>query len=184
MSFTFFYGKDSPFSNFHQSGEKFQLFGQKFNCAEQAIMWSKAWLFGDTEKAEQILEEKSPKAQKKLGREVGGYDETMWKAMRMQVVYMVLQAKFCQSAYYKQELLKTKATMMVEASPYDKVYGIGLNEEDAENTNPSQWPGKNILGKIMTKLKREIAFNEIHKKFDLEDILNIGINAKKKELSS
>jgi ribA/ribD-fused uncharacterized protein len=181
MSYTFFFKPQSPFSNWHQNGETFTLFGQEFNCGEQAMMWCKAWLFGDMEKASEILSAEYPKEQKALGREVSGYDETMWIAMRMQVVYMVLKAKFTQSKFYKQQLLNTGKTVMVEASPYDKIYGIGLNKEKAKMMPENQWPGKNLLGKLMTKLKKEMMQGQEHKEFDLQEILDLGVEAKVKE---
>ena len=181
MSYTFFFRPQSPFSNWNQNGETFTLYGQTFNCGEQAIMWCKAWLFGDMEKASEILASEYPKEQKALGREVGGYDEIMWKAMRMQVVYMVLKAKFTQSDYYKTKLLETGVSKMVEASPYDKIYGIGLSEEKARMVPENQWPGKNLLGRLMTKLKKEMILGEAHKHFELQDILDLGVEAKVKE---
>lgn len=179
MSYTFFCRSSSPFSNWNQNGEKFELYGQYFNCAEQAMMWCKAWLFGDMDKAKEILASEYPKEQQALGREVEGFDETMWQAMRMQVVYMVLKAKFTQLSFYEKALLDTGDTIMVEASP-DKTYGIGIAEAKARMVPVNEWPGKNLMGKLMTKLKKEI-FNDDLKDFELQDILDLGIEAKVKE---
>ena len=180
MSYTFFFRPVSPFSNWHVSGEKIKLYGQEFNCGEQAMMWCKAWLFGDLEKASEILKAKTPKEQKALGRLVGGYDETMWQAMRMQVMYMVLKAKFTQIPFYLEKLMATGQTKMVEASPYDKLWGNGLSEEKSRMIPENQWPGKNLLGKVMTRLRSDIASNQM-KNFTLDEILQIGIVAKQKE---
>jgi ribA/ribD-fused uncharacterized protein len=179
MSYTFFCKSSSPFSNWNQNGETFELYGQTFNCAEQAMMWCKAWLFGDMEKAKEILASEFPKEQQALGREVEGFDETMWKAMFMQVVYMVLKAKFTQLESYKKSLLDTGDTIMVEASP-DKFYGIGIPEAKARMVPIEQWPGKNFMGKIMTKLKKEMISDDV-KDFELQDILDLGIEAKVRE---
>ena len=103
----------------------------------------------------------------------------MWQAMRMQVVYMVLKAKFTQLSFYEKALLDTGDTIMVEASP-DKTYGIGIAEAKAKMVPVNEWPGKNLMGKLMTKLKKEI-FNDDLKDFELQDILDLGIEAKVKE---
>lgn len=73
MSYTFFCRSSSPFSNWNQNGEKFELYGQYFNCAEQAMMWCKAWLFGDMDKAKEILESEYRKNSKPWG--------VKWKAL-------------------------------------------------------------------------------------------------------
>jgi hypothetical protein len=180
MSYTFFFRPQSPFSNWNQNGETFTLYGQTFNCGEQAMMWCKAWLFGDMEKASEILASEYPKEQKALGREVGGYDETMWQAMRVQVMYMVLKAKFTQVRFCYDKLMSTGTTKMVEASPYDKLWGNGLSEEKSRMIPESQWPGKNLLGKVMTRLKGDI-FHNAMSDFTLDEILQIGIKAKQEK---
>lgn len=179
MSHTFFFREQSPFSNWHK--KNFELYGKTFNCGEQAMMWSKAMLFGDTNKAEEIMNTKEPRDQKKLGREVGGFDQTMWDSMQTRVMYNIMTGKF-KNADMWQHLERTKDTTMVEASPYDKIWGIGLSEYKAKQTPESQWPGQNLLGKMLTKYRNDRYRNKV-KEMTLDDILEVGVQAKQNEVS-
>ena len=172
MNYTFFYGNKSPFSNFHHA--RFTLYGQDFTSAEQAFMWCKAWLFGDTDVAKEILVAKTPIEAKKLGRKVGGFNETMWQAMRTRVMYMVIVAKFGQNAELWDKLSETIGTKMVEASPKDMVWGIGLSEDNARKTPEEEWRGQNLLGKMLTKYREDKIHGRV-KIMSLESILQVGV---------
>ena len=173
MDYTFFYDKTSPFSNFHNA--RFTLYGQDFTSSEQAFMWCKAWLFGDTDIAKKILVAKTPFEAKKLGRKVGGFNETMWQAMRTRVMYMVIVAKFGQNVDLWEKLESTIGTKMVEAAPKDMVWGIWLSEEDAKKTPESEWKGQNLLGKMLTKYREDKIHGKV-KIMSLESILQIGVS--------
>ena len=90
---------------------------------------------------------------KKLGREVSNYNEEVWVSKRTSVVSVANREKYNQNPDLKEILLATDDTIMVEASPYDKIWGIGLSEADAKKINPLKWPGLNLLGKVLTDLK-------------------------------
>ena len=132
------------------------LDGKKFNTAEQYMMYSKAKLFDDEEIAEKIMATSNPRVQKSLGRQVRNFDANVWQITAVDVVYKGNHAKFTQNSNLLKQLLATEGTVLVEASPYDKIWGIGLGEDDAKRTPPSQWPGTNLLGLVLTQLREDL----------------------------
>ena len=112
--------------------------------------------FNDSKTAEKILSAKNPREQKLLGRIVIGFDEDAWEKVREQIVYNVLKEKFTQNKVLKQELLKYENYQFVEASPYDKIWGIGLSEDNDLILDESKWKGQNLLGNCLTKLKDDL----------------------------
>lgn len=90
---------------------------------------------------------------KKLGREVSNYDDTIWSAKRVAVVSVASREKYSQNLDLKEILMAQGDNIMVEASPYDKIWGIGLSEADAKKMPQEKWPGLNLLGDILTDLK-------------------------------
>jgi ribA/ribD-fused uncharacterized protein len=152
--FTFFWQSESPFSQWHPA--KFKVKGKQFVCAEQYMMYGKAVLFGDHAVAERILSTTSPKTQKALGRKVTGFDDRKWRGERERIVYEGNHAKFTQNVDLLERLLATAGTELVEASPTDRIWGVGLSEEDPRILNPSQWRGENLLGKVLTRLREDL----------------------------
>ncbi len=152
--FTFFWRTNSPFSQWHPC--KFVIDEIKFNSAEQYMMFKKALLFKDDEIAEKILASSQAPEQKALGRQVKGFDKTIWESECKNIVYDANYAKFTQNPKLKEKLLETEGTTIVEASPYDCIWGIGLGEEDPEHFDRSKWKGKNWLGEILTQVRDDI----------------------------
>lgn len=130
--------------------------GIDFFCTEQEFMYRKAMLFEDDEIAKQILESKDPKEVKRLGRQVKNYDDRVWDAVRYDAMYAACRSKFTQNEAAKKALLSYPGKTFVEASPFDKIWGIGLSECDYRATSPALWRGKNLLGQIITRLRDEI----------------------------
>jgi len=153
--YTFFFGPESPFSQWHPA--TFVLDGVLFHCAEQAMMHGKALLFGDAEVAAELLETASPRQQKALGRKVRHFSDGPWKEHRERIVHAANVAKFGQNRPLRELLLATAGTDLVEASPYDRIWGIGLAATDPRATDPTQWRGQNLLGKILTQVRGELA---------------------------
>lgn len=179
--YTYFFSLASPFSNFHPASFKFR--DVQFSSSEQFMMYSKAKLFANHDIAQEILEinnypmvqdflsgkltreeivndkeltkywNEIQKEVKAFGRKVKNYDDKIWSEKRFNIVSVGVREKFSQNEDLKEILMKTGDTYMVEASPYDKIWGIGLSEYDAKKINPSQWPGENLLGKIFDNLK-------------------------------
>jgi ribA/ribD-fused uncharacterized protein len=155
--FTYFWRSNSPFSNWHPS--EFEIEGIKFANMEQYMMWSKAVLMEDYETADKVMKTTDPRACKALGRKVAPFDSALWDENKEEIVYLGCYEKFCQNEHLKKALLETEGEL-VEASPYDKIWGIGLNEEEAKRIPPERWPGKNLLGVVLTRVKEELNNSE------------------------
>jgi hypothetical protein len=152
--YTFFWETKSPFSQWHGVG--FEIDGVKFKTAEHFMMYKKAMLFSDTESAEEILNTKSPKDVKAIGRKVKGFNPKEWEDNCQKFVYEGNYAKFTQNEKMNKALMDTGDTLLVEASPYDAIWGIGLNEADAKKTPEEQWPGTNYLGIVLTQVREDL----------------------------
>ncbi|MEV2268221.1 NADAR family protein [Nonomuraea africana] len=120
--------------------------GHVFASAEHYMMAHKAWLFGDDRSAVAILAARHPGEAKRLGRAVQGFDEEIWNAHRFEVVVRGSIAKFSQHADLRHFLLATGRRVLVEASPLDRIWGIGLTATDERAAAPSAWQGLNLLG--------------------------------------
>ena len=147
--YVFFYG--GALSQWH----KVPIFYREimFNCAEQAMMYHKAMLFNDTVTAQKILDTDSPKAQKALGRKVTPFNPKEWSRMSRLIVLEINYAKFSQHEDLKELLLSTGYKILVEASPFDKVWGIGRREGTEGIEDQKNWNGKNWLGYCLSDVK-------------------------------
>ena len=150
----FFFGKQYVFSQWHPC--TFIIDGKRYNCAEQYYMEQKAKTFGDRIKAEMVMKEEDPRKQKMLGRCVNGYSNSVWWEKCHDVVYEGNFAKFSQNAFLREKLFATRGKLLVEASPYDSVWGIGLNIHDIRITNKNLWMGGNWLGYVLTKVREDL----------------------------
>jgi len=147
------------FSNWHPAS--FQFCGNNFANSEQAFMWSKAITFNDEETAALILKEINPKEVKKLGRLIKGFDEITWNEKRYGCMYNVLLDKFMQNEEMLQVLLATGDKILAEASPYDKIWGIGMDENEPGIEDESNWKGENLLGRVLMDVREYYReFNE------------------------
>jgi ribA/ribD-fused uncharacterized protein len=156
LSFHFFW--QGPLSNWHQSpftGGLWDGVTRDFNTAEQWMMAAKALLFNDHKSLQAIMASAQPKQQKALGRAVTGFNKTTWERQAQNLVYAGCALKFEQSALLKKFLLNTHG-LLVEASPYDQVWGIGIAESDPRATNPAQWLGTNWLGQVLTCVRNDL----------------------------
>ncbi|MBC8740389.1 NADAR family protein [Paraburkholderia sp. UCT31] len=151
-TFVFFWS--GPFSNWHPAS--YVRGGISFANSEQDMMYQKALAFGDADVAAEVLRTPNPKAVKALGRLVKGFDDAVWVGMRADVMDRALRGKFCQDPKLAQLLLDTGERMLVEASPYDRVWGIGLAEDHPDVTDPAKWRGLNELGKSLMRVRAEM----------------------------
>lgn len=149
-NWTFFW--NGPFSNWYPA--KFIYKGIKFENSEQAFMWEKAMHFKDVVISEMILKTPNPADVKKLGRQVIGYDDVEWSKVRYKYMFDVCLQKFSQNQSLKLELLNK--SNFVEASPYDRIWGIGMMEGDFGIENPNNWKGLNLLGKVLDEVRSSI----------------------------
>ncbi len=153
--FVFFWGNNDVFSNFYYSPFKHQ--GILFKWSEQAVMYRKARLFGANRIAEQILKAQTPKACKDLGRSRQiPFDEKVWVENREVIYEQVLNDKFGQGKL-RLPLVQTMGKTLVEASPFDKIWGIGLAEDHPHAEDPSKWKGLNLLGKVLMKVRNNVS---------------------------
>jgi ribA/ribD-fused uncharacterized protein len=124
----------------------FVIDGVRYPTAEHFMMAEKARLFGDSEARDRILAAGSPAAAKKLGRGVRGFHEQKWTRARFDIVVAGSRAKFGQNPTLAAFLAGTKDRVLVEASPVDRVWGIGLAATSAAAIRPEDWRGLNLLG--------------------------------------
>ena len=127
-----------------------------FSTAEQFMMYHKALLFGDTATAEAILKTNDPKKQKALGRLVKGFNEDLWNSNKFNIVVKGNLLKFSQSENLKKQLLSTENKVLVEGSPYDTVWGVGLKYDDPKILDEKNWQGENLLGKALMEVRKTL----------------------------
>lgn len=151
---TLFFTDRDPLSNWYIAD--FTVKGVQFNCVEQFMMYCKAKLFADENSASAILEARTPRKQKELGRAVKGYVDDEWNARRERIVEIGCLSKFQQNPDIGSVLLSTGSTLLVEASPYDKIWGAGLSADDPRILDVANWPGRNLLGKTLSKVRESL----------------------------
>lgn len=127
--------------------------GILFHTAEHWMMYQKAMLFGDDKIAYEMLQTPFPGPVKDLGRQVSGFDEKTWDQEKVGIVRLGNILKFSQSGELEDILLATGSTILVEASPYDSIWGIGLRESSKKAQKPAQWKGQNLLGYILMDVR-------------------------------
>jgi ribA/ribD-fused uncharacterized protein len=155
--FAFFWG--GTMSQWAKS--KFVIDGIEFNTCEQYMMYKKAMLFDDQVTADKILKADHPRVQKKLGREVTPYDDAKWVAICKEVVYDANVAKFTQNPEMREELMFTAGKTLVEASPHDKRWGIGLAADSPLAKDRSTWKGDNWLGEAIERVREDMISGKI-----------------------
>ena len=131
--------------------------GISYNCAEQYMMAEKARLFGDEETRNEILEASDPSIIKKLGRKVANFNPEVWDEKSIEVVYNGNLHKFGQNERLKEFLLSTGESTLVEASPYDKIWGVGKSEKERDINIPHFWKGENRLGFILMEVRETLS---------------------------
>ncbi|WP_344614255.1 NADAR family protein [Dactylosporangium salmoneum] len=136
---------------------EFEADGERFASAEHYMMWRKARLFGDEALAARILAATHPNQAKALGRQISGFDEETWVRERFAVVVAGSLAKFSARDDLRDFLLGTGDRVLVEASPLDRVWGIGLAAGDASADEPVRWRGLNLLGFALMRARYELA---------------------------
>ena len=128
------------------SNHSFEVNGVKYANAEQFMMAGKARLFDDSEILKSILKTSDPREIKALGRKVKNFDAKIWDKKKLDVVIEGNLAKFSQDPKLFDFIIETKDKILVEASPYDRIWGIGMKEDHPHCQTPSKWKGENLLG--------------------------------------
>ena len=152
--FQFFWHEYDPFGEFSQWFKSpFVVEGIHYETSEQYMMAKKALLFGDLIRYSLIMNEPDPSKCKKLGQQVQNFDGKVWDSCKEEIIFHANIAKFSQNELAKQLLLSTGDKIIAEASPYDKVWGIQMEANDPDSTNPAKWKGANLLGKTLMKVR-------------------------------
>ena len=152
--YVFFWKPPAVFSQWTASA--FAVDGVRYVTAEQFMMAEKARLFGDEATRGKILATANPRDQKRLGRQVQGFDGAVWQTQRLEIVVAGNVAKFSQNPPMLETLLATGDKTLVEASPFDRIWGIGLRADDARIYDPTQWRGENLLGQALVEVRQRL----------------------------
>ena len=131
----------------------FEIDGETYGSAEHYMMAGKARLFGDEAALARILAARTPAEAKSIGREIRGFDEATWDAERLAIVTRANHAKFGQNPALREFLLGTGDRVLVEASPVDAIWGIGLAVDHPDAGNPGRWRGLNLLGVALMNVR-------------------------------
>ena len=152
VKYLFFWGHTASDSSLTKAcfsqwfSSPFEVEDHKFPTAEHYMMYRKAKLFGDSVAMNQVLESIDPGKVKAIGRTVEGFDQAIWEEHRMEIAVSGNVAKFSSRAELKEFLLGIGKRVLVEASPVDKIWGIGLEEKSPLSSDPYKWKGTNLLG--------------------------------------
>lgn len=134
----------------------FAIDGLRYATAEHWMMAGKARLFDDADALAKVLASDDPDAAKAAGRAVRGFDEARWRAHRFDLIVAGNLAKFSQHPALRDFLLSTGDQVLVEASPVDAIWGIGLAADDPRAHDPAQWPGLNLLGFALMAVRERL----------------------------
>jgi ribA/ribD-fused uncharacterized protein len=159
VKYIFFWGHTKPktgvskscFSQWYDS--RFDSEGYHFMTAEHFMMYKKAVLFNDEQAAQRLLAASNPGEAK----EVVGFNQHTWESHRFDIVGAANMAKFGSHPELKDYLLNTGERILVEASPVDAIWGIGLAEDDPACENPNHWKGKNLLGFALMMVRDQLS---------------------------
>jgi ribA/ribD-fused uncharacterized protein len=160
LKYRFFWGhkprrdgalSDSCFSQWWSC--RFVVDGQVYSSAEQFMMAAKARWFGDDDSLARILATTDPGRAKALGRQVRHFVEATWETARFDLVTKGNLGKFRQNEALRLYLLSTKNQILVEASPLDRIWGIGLAADHEHAENPREWRGLNLLGFALVRTR-------------------------------
>lgn len=143
----------SPFSQWYK--HEMMIAGVKYNTAEQFMMAMKATHFKDEESLEKIMKERDPRKQKLLGKKVKNFDTESWNKVAKGYVRLGNYAKFSDPEL-KKFILETGNREIVEASPYDRIWGIGLGEDDPDALDKTKWLGTNWLGEVLVSVREQL----------------------------
>ncbi|MFD8251065.1 NADAR family protein [Streptomyces werraensis] len=134
----------------------FTVDGVQYATAEHWMMAAKARLFDDTEGERRVLAAGHPSEAKKAGRLVRGFDEEIWRRERFGIVVEGSVHKFAAHGELRSFLLNTGDRVLVEASPVDRVWGIGLAADAEAANDPTRWRGPNLLGFALMEARRRL----------------------------
>lgn len=161
-----FWGKDDWESNFYQAPFMVKLGDDRFmnvSCSEQWYMWRKAWYFGDYDSMYKLNEQGlQPAKYKQIGKKINGFDQSEWAGVRDDYMMEALLLKFGGNTDLARKLEDTGDSVLVETSPVDEYWGVGLPKTDLMGQpdyrwkNMMEWNGDNRLGFLLMTLRKEL----------------------------
>jgi len=134
----------------------FEVCGVWYNCTQQYLMAERARMFGDADRLDDIMWSRDPVQQTVLGHAVKNCDEARWRRAVPAMLLRGNMAKYAQNATLKRLLLATHPKVLVQASPYDTVYGVGLTPHDPRALDPEHWRGLNLLGTALMQTRQTL----------------------------
>jgi ribA/ribD-fused uncharacterized protein len=152
--FIFYFGEESIFSHWYKCN--FQIEAQDYCCVGQYMMYKKALLFGDDAIAQKIMNSTSPPRHRMLGKQIQGFDKKKWHEHCRTYSLEGNIAKFSQNPVLKEALLQSAGKIFAEASPYDRVWGIGLSLSNPKIYDRANWRGKNWAGESLEAARKEL----------------------------
>jgi ribA/ribD-fused uncharacterized protein len=158
-SWCFFWHASRPAGCFSQwwPHHPFRIDGLTYRTAEHWMMAEKARLFGDTDALDAILAAPDPGTAKKLGRCVLGFDNPLWETAREGIVLRGNLEKFRQHRELRIALVATGSAILAEASPTDRIWDTGVPADHPDTFIPARWPGLNLLGFLLMKVRSSLA---------------------------
>ena len=156
-NFCFFwheYGDNGYFSNWYDSD--FTFGGVTFSSGEQFMMYEKAFVFGDHDTMDRILDASAPSECKTLGKKAKGFDKELWDRVCRRIMRVGLREKFLQNPALLARLMGTGDRILAEAAPNDPVWGIGLKAHEVDAKDVTRWQGKNYLGRTLMEVRRDL----------------------------
>lgn len=150
-----FYTNKHPFSQWHPA-PFVDDDGVRFATSEHYMMYMKAKVFGDEVAARLIISEPTPRGAKHIGRRVKNFDEAVWIKHRESIIFDGNMLKFSQNHGIMERLLATGDSILAEASPRDRIYGIGMGASNPDAMNPKKWKGTNLLGLALMRVRTAV----------------------------
>ena len=148
------YEPNGEFSQWYES--PINIDGIIYKNCEQYMMSQKALLFGDKEIFDEIMKATTPREYKDLGKKVKNFKQDVWDENKRKIVFKANLAKFTQNETLKNKLLSTGNKILIEASPYDNIWGVKLKKDDDRILDKSTWLGENLLGYILMDVRETI----------------------------
>ncbi len=129
----------------------------KYTCIEQYFIANKCLLFDEsnTKLYNKIMNTTLPYTIKKIGRQVANFDQSLWDKEKYEIMKTGIRYKFLQNIKLKKKLMQTENKRLYEASKYDKIWGIGMTQQEAKEIEDANFPGENLLGKALMEVREE-----------------------------
>jgi len=145
---------NSIYSQWYTTSNQFEEDGVVYSNAEKYMMCKKSEVFGATDILEQMLATDNPRLIKQLGRQISNFSDEVWDQHKMQIVTQGNVLKFGQNPDLLEILKEHKDKIIVEASPQDRIWGIGLHWDNDDVLDENKWRGQNLLGECIMRARK------------------------------